>query len=111
MPEFVTDPPCRLPLRSIVRIHAHDAKLLVREDAKARWDGLLKQGYKCNVCIYGIREEDLLLTSITMHLTTYGRHPFHRGTSDISIPSQKLVCINVATYRNLLTGHYVLQEP
>ena len=80
----------RLPLRSTRRIAARDAKLLHREDAVAAGLGnaALKRNCPCNVCITGVRDQELLRRTVHSHLRRYGRHPFHRGSTEVrNVPS------------------------
>lgn len=73
----------RLPLRSSRRIRARDAKLLAREEAVSNFTGVLKRACPCNVCISGVRDV-LLRKTVRKHLLMYGRHPFNRGSTQVS---------------------------
>ena len=87
-------PAHRLPLRSRRRISARDAKLLSREDAVGRGLGnaALKRPCPCNVCISGVRDQELFRRTVHNHLRRYGRHPFHRGSTEVrNVPSLNLL--------------------
>jgi hypothetical protein len=104
MAEFGMDAGLRLPLQSRMRIEAWDAKLLAGEDAKATWDGLLKQGCKCNVYICSTREEDLMHMTIKTHFAIYGRYPFHRGHTKVVFNFHIFVFSTFALAIVLLSG-------
>lgn len=71
-----------LPCASSRRIRARDSKLLAREEALADARGDVRRACPCNVCISGVRDV-LMRASVRKHLDWYGRHPFHRGSTEV----------------------------
>lgn len=62
---------------------ARDAKLLAREEAIADSRREKKRICPCNVCISGVRNI-LLRATVRKHLQWYGRHPYNRGSTEVS---------------------------
>ncbi|KAG0599761.1 hypothetical protein M758_12G176400, partial [Ceratodon purpureus] len=71
----------RLPLRDGRRQSARDEKLAQREEAYADRMGARRRLCPCNVCL-GQNHSMRFRGVVSQHLRKYGRHPFHRGSTE-----------------------------
>ena len=72
----------RLPIQSEARINARDRKLESREKAVAERRGRTHRPCPCNICL-GQNHSRKTHGTIHYHLSTYGRHPYHRGSTQV----------------------------
>lgn len=73
-----------LQFESSMRVRAWDAKLLAKEEDIADGRGDLKQACPCNVFIAGVCDV-LFRKTVRKHLNLFGRHLFHRGSTEVSL--------------------------
>ena len=66
------------------RIDARDRKLQFREEIIADRTGCLKRRCPCNICL-GENRSLRFRSIVRDHLKRYGRHPFHRGRTEVCI--------------------------
>ena len=59
-----------------------DAKLMFREELVADRTQAQKRVYPCNICL-GETRSLLYRSVVNQHLRTYGRHPYHRGSTEV----------------------------
>lgn len=72
----------RLPLADSRRRERRDAKLAFLEELLADRTNARKRVCPCNICLGQTR--CVLFTSVVNdHLRQYGRHPFHRGSTEV----------------------------
>ena len=76
------DIPARLPLNDNRRVIERDRKLLFREELLADLQRQVKRVCKCNNCL-GENHSLRLRTIVSQHLSIYGRHPYHRGSTQV----------------------------
>ena len=76
--------PHRLPLNDRRRQEERDRKLLFREEILADRQRQTKRVCKCNICL-GENHSLRLRTVVSQHLHIYGRHPYHRGTTQVRV--------------------------
>lgn len=74
--------PSRLPLHDRRRRIAPDAKLSFREELLAERAGESKRLCRCNIFL-GENRAMRLRTVVQEHLKVYGRHPYHRGSTEV----------------------------
>ena len=73
----------RWPLRDKRRRDARDLKLAEREEAIADQIRAVKRKCPCNICM-GENHSMRLRAVVRDHLRLYGRHPYHRGSTEVS---------------------------
>src|SRR5947209_4111196 len=76
----------RWPLRDKRRRDARDLKLAAREEAIADRVRAVKRKCPCNICM-GESFSMCLRPVVRDHLRLYGRHPYHRGATEVSLTS------------------------
>ena len=72
-----------LPLRDRRHRDARDVKLSAREEAMADRQGATKRKCPCNICI-GENFSLRFRAVVRQHLRLYERHPYHRGSTEVS---------------------------
>lgn len=85
-----------------IRVAARDEKLLIREESLLDAQGVRRTRCKCRICIGSIRSVRKR-EECRRHLRELGRHPYHRGRTQV-VPNTPLVncllrkfCINTFT--------------
>ena len=103
-------PQGRLPIDHLGRQRDRDAKLLRREMARARTQGLARVRCPCRVCNRGVRSWYSIKT-VSQHISDYGYHPWQRGSSEVQ--SCTILYFNVLLYPIkswLLSPHTIFQN-
>lgn len=75
----VMDEAARLLLENVVRKQVRNAKLLAREEARARFQGREEDQCPCLMCIEGGPWSYMKRRTIREHLRTWGRHDAYWG--------------------------------
>ncbi|KAG0604677.1 hypothetical protein M758_10G187700, partial [Ceratodon purpureus] len=70
----------RLPLQDRRRRDVRDSKLSFREELLADRTRSLKRVCPCNICL-GENRSMRYRAVVRRHLSEYGRHPYHRGST------------------------------
>lgn len=78
-----TEEEMRWPLREKRRRDARDLKLAAREEAIADQQSARKRKCPCNICM-GENFSMQIRAVVRDHLKLYGRHPYHRGSTQVS---------------------------
>ena len=87
----------RLPLRDRRRRDARDAKLNTREEIRANRQGAFKRVCPCNICC-GENRSMRFRGVVRQHLDLYGRHPYHRGSTEVRNLSISSLSVIILAY-------------